>query len=213
MQEVTKTVLYIIKAYQQINNMLIQPSIKINELRQRINAYFIDISRDSNGKSLIYPLCAFFDEMITEVLSDKWSQYPLQMEHFNEYTAGEGFFLKIDQLIRHPTGHITELNVYYLCLSLGFKGKYLSSENYELKKITNKLRELLINNLPLENISVNIKCSSASTAVRHKWFSYAYLIYGFFGCAIFFWLMFKIIVWYQASHIINRLNIMAMINS
>ena len=74
-----------------------------------------------------FALVAFLDETL---LSSDWSQKdqwlakPLQLELFNRYDAGEEFFHRLDGLRANPGLHAEVLEVYYLCMALGFKGRY-----------------------------------------------------------------------------------------
>jgi type VI secretion system protein ImpK len=74
-----------------------------------------------------FALVAFLDEAITEISFDQkdaWLSNPLQMELFNRYDAGEEFFKRLQQLRQRAQANIPALEVYYLCLVAGFKGKY-----------------------------------------------------------------------------------------
>jgi len=74
-----------------------------------------------------FALVAFLDEAVTGVsFSDKemWLTNPLQSELFGLNSAGEDFFRRLDDLRRRPNENLPVLEVYYLCLVLGFKGKY-----------------------------------------------------------------------------------------
>lgn len=78
-------------------------------------------------KNAEFALVAFLDEAVTgPSFSDKdlWVANPLQSELFGLNYAGEDFFRRLDELRRRPQEHIQVLEVYYLCLVLGFKGKY-----------------------------------------------------------------------------------------
>lgn len=73
-----------------------------------------------------YAIVALIDEMAL-TLSDEMRQYwlprLLQLHYFNENTAGEGFFHRLQVLTRDPArGEV--LRVYYLCLLFGFQGQY-----------------------------------------------------------------------------------------
>jgi type VI secretion system protein ImpK len=48
---------------------------------------------------------------------------PLQMTYFNENTAGEGFFQRLQNLQQQPQ-RVHVLQIYYLCMALGFQGKF-----------------------------------------------------------------------------------------
>ena len=73
-----------------------------------------------------FALVAFLDETL---LSSEWSQKdrwlarPLQLELYDRYDAGEAFFDRLDGLRANPGLHAEVLEVYYLCMALGFKGK------------------------------------------------------------------------------------------
>jgi type VI secretion system protein ImpK len=84
----------------------------------------IDTETCRNAK---FALVAFLDEAVTGLsFADKemWITNPLQSELFGLNSAGEEFFRRLDDLRRRPQEHIQVLEVYYLCLVLGFKGKY-----------------------------------------------------------------------------------------
>ncbi|MSP25218.1 MAG: DotU family type IV/VI secretion system protein [Myxococcales bacterium] len=73
-----------------------------------------------------YALAAFADEVIyhsTWPGRMTWLSNPLQLQFFSENTAGDGFFDRLDQLYaQRGRDHVTQ--IYFLCLSLGFQGKY-----------------------------------------------------------------------------------------
>jgi type VI secretion system protein ImpK len=85
-----------------------------------------------------FALVAFLDETL---LSSDWSQKdqwlarPLQLELFNRYDAGEEFFHRLDGLRANPGLHAEVLEVYYLCMALGFKGKYQLHGQEELREL------------------------------------------------------------------------------
>lgn len=53
----------------------------------------------------------------------EWLSKPLQLELFQVNVAGEEFFTRLDALRRRPDAHDQALEVYYLCLVLGFEGR------------------------------------------------------------------------------------------
>lgn len=73
-----------------------------------------------------YAIVAFIDEQLFRAPwagRQEWMLEPLQLVYFNENTAGEGFFERLDALEKDPA-RLHVLEVYYLCLTLGFQGKY-----------------------------------------------------------------------------------------
>lgn len=74
-----------------------------------------------------YALAAFVDEAILRSQwpgKEQWADNPLQLEMFETYLAGEGFFEKLDTLRARGESVAEILEIYYLCLALGFEGKY-----------------------------------------------------------------------------------------
>jgi type VI secretion system protein ImpK len=83
-----------------------------------------------------YAVAAFIDEMILTSswpLKDSWADKPLQLAYFNEFAAGEEFYNKVDALRGAKRNSVLE--VYYLCLALGFRGKYVDLQGMEKKKV------------------------------------------------------------------------------
>jgi type VI secretion system protein ImpK len=75
-----------------------------------------------------YALCACLDETILAFIPavrESWAHRPLQLEAFGDHLAGEGFFLRLERLRQDPARALEALEVYHLCLLLGFQGRYL----------------------------------------------------------------------------------------
>ncbi len=72
-----------------------------------------------------YALCAFVDEQVLKaVWSDRqaWISDPLQLLYFGENSAGDGFYSRLAVIESDPNRrHVLE--IYYLCLALGFRGR------------------------------------------------------------------------------------------
>ncbi len=89
-----------------------------------------------------YALVAFIDETI---IASDWSQKqnwlanPLQLQLYNRFDAGEEFFQRVEELRGRIQFNVQVLEVYYLCLVLGFKGKYGIVEQEKLRIITDEL--------------------------------------------------------------------------
>ncbi|MGH9900615.1 MAG: type IVB secretion system protein IcmH/DotU, partial [Pyrinomonadaceae bacterium] len=76
-----------------------------------------------------FAMVAFVDETILNPandfpLRDEWEKHPLQLEHFREHLAGEKFFERLDVMLKNIATDADVVEVYYLCLLLGYKGKY-----------------------------------------------------------------------------------------
>jgi len=85
-----------------------------------------------------FALVAFIDEAITGVSfaeKESWLANPLQSELFGLNYAGEEFFRRLNDLRQRPQANVPVLEVYYLCLVLGFKGKYLLDNPEGLRRL------------------------------------------------------------------------------
>jgi type VI secretion system protein ImpK len=92
-----------------------------------------------------YAIVAFIDEQLFKAPwagRQEWMLEPLQLVYFNENTAGEGFFTRLDALERDPT-RVHVLEVYYLCLTLGFVGRYAVRGGEGLGAVIDRLAAIL----------------------------------------------------------------------
>ena len=107
-------------------------TLKLAQEQSRARGYTDEETRDGR-----FSVVAFLDETVlnlrTPVFAD-WVRKPLQEELFGTHTGGELFFQKIDSLMRQPDSqHLADvLEVYLLCLTLGYAGKYSVSGRGEL---------------------------------------------------------------------------------
>lgn len=120
-------------------------------VQQRLRGY-IDEARakgrqfgisDRDLGDIIYALVALTDEVALskpEPLRGHWIGSALQMQYFNENTAGEGFFARL-QALRGDRRRADVLRVYYLCLLFGFQGQYsIKGGEAELLRLLEGLR-------------------------------------------------------------------------
>jgi type VI secretion system protein ImpK len=97
-------------------------------------------------KQVIFALVAFLDE---SVLSSRnpafadWPRLPLQAEMFGHQLAGEIFFQELQKTLNRPDSHEVSdlLEVYCLCLLLGFKGRYAAGGAGELRSMISATQE------------------------------------------------------------------------
>jgi len=74
-----------------------------------------------------YVLCTVLDEAVVTTAwgnESEWSQMSLLSGFHNETFGGEKFFQLLDRLSKNPVKHLPMLELMYLCLSLGFEGRY-----------------------------------------------------------------------------------------
>lgn len=88
----------------------------------------------------VFALVAFLDESILNLrkpVFDDWVRKPLQEEMFGRHVAGETFFENLQALLgRRDSAELADvLEVYLLCLLLGYLGRYSISSKSELRSI------------------------------------------------------------------------------
>lgn len=144
-------------------------------LRQRINTLLANISQrarqagipETDVKEVVYALAAFIDEQILRSQwsgRQQWMAQPLQLLFFNENTAGEGFFERLNALQQVP-GKEHVVQIYYLCLALGFQGKFGIHGANELGAVQEHARASVAASLPPSEL-ISPSGYPHSTAVR-----------------------------------------------
>jgi type VI secretion system protein ImpK len=91
-----------------------------------------------------YAFCATVDELILSSqfnIRDEWQRQPLQLVFFGEQLAGENFFVKLEELRNQGNKRIHALEVFYICLLLGFQGKYMIEGEEKLSFLVARLGE------------------------------------------------------------------------
>lgn len=91
-----------------------------------------------------YAFCATTDEIVLRSNSrirDHWERNPLQLTLFGHQLAGETFFTKLESLRAGGKTRLQVLEVFYMCLLLGFEGKYLLEGPEKLAYLTARLGE------------------------------------------------------------------------
>ncbi len=74
-----------------------------------------------------YALCATLDEAVLSTpwgSQSEWTQQSLLIQFHREAWGGEKFFEMLERISSDPTRHIDLMELQYLCLSMGFAGKY-----------------------------------------------------------------------------------------
>lgn len=121
-----------------------------DQLRRLLNSYFKDFERSalSHRKSpeavelVRYALAAFIDETIVNTENncrETWIANPLAVTYFNDSLAGENFFKRLESLLPDMQRNLETLEVYYLCLALGFQGRYRLSGPEVLPNVVRNL--------------------------------------------------------------------------
>jgi type VI secretion system protein ImpK len=117
--------------------------------RERVAEFLRDLDRSAHALAqpddlhqAKYAYCALIDEIVlTSVprLRDDWERKPLQLQLFGEQLAGENFFARLQALRQQGASRLPVLEVFHLCLLLGFQGKYMLEGSEKLNYLTARL--------------------------------------------------------------------------
>jgi type VI secretion system protein ImpK len=96
----------------------------------------------------IFALVAFLDESILNLqqpVFTEWPRKPMQEELFGVHVAGEIFFSTVQRLLAQQDAHDVAdvLEIYLLCLLLGFRGRYGMGGQAELRGVIDAIAEKL----------------------------------------------------------------------
>ncbi len=99
----------------------------------------------------------------------QWRVEPLQLELYNQYDADLAFFKYLDELLRkapHSADVVEVIEVYYLCILLGFRGRYGEKDEEGIKR---HLRDILTDVPALKRDAIDtIKLAPKIPPRRHR---------------------------------------------
>jgi type VI secretion system protein ImpK len=89
-------------------------------------------------KLAVYGYVAFLDESVLNSglpMFAAWARQPLQEELFGDHRGGELFFMHLDELLARPDSDDLSdlLELFQLCMLLGFRGRYSAVEDGGLR--------------------------------------------------------------------------------
>jgi type VI secretion system protein ImpK len=144
------------------------------ELRQRILAVLDRMVAKARAEGMPdpdiqearYAIVAFIDEQILKSQwpgRTEWMNEPLQLILYREFKAGEKFFARLKALLQAGNRPLA-LEVYYLCLSLGFRGS--ASADAPPSHLA-EARGELARRFPKGSISPHARAGDRHTPERH----------------------------------------------
>lgn len=107
-------------------------ALMIGEFEQQAEAKGVTYELIQAAK---YCLCTFLDEQAVRAnwADESWAQKSLLVTFYNETWGGERFFEMLDNLKQQPEKNMDLLELMYLCLQFGHKGKYQVLPNGDLQ--------------------------------------------------------------------------------
>jgi type VI secretion system protein ImpK len=130
-----------------------QPLADLETFRRRMKSAIQEFEREAGAagygaseiREAAFAVVAFLDETILtsrDPRADEWRKWPLNNELFGQAIAGDVFFDKLTDLERgrDSTALADVLEVYTLCLLLGFEGRYAPPLRGEAYRTADRLR-------------------------------------------------------------------------
>ena len=130
-----------------------QPLTDVETFRRRMKAALQEVDREAGGagygsteiRDAEFAVVAFLDEAILsskEPKAEEWRKKPLNIELFGQAVAGDVFFDKLLELERRrDSPQLADLlEVYLLCLLLGFEGRFAPPLRGDAFRIMERLR-------------------------------------------------------------------------
>ena len=101
---------------------------------------------DEDVRLVLYAVVTFLDESVlnsTQPMFADWPRKPLQDEIFGGHLGGELFFQNLQYLLARPDSEdlADVLEVFQLCLQLGFHGRCSATEGGELHALMSRVAE------------------------------------------------------------------------
>lgn len=129
-----------------------QPIANADGFRRRMVEALAEVNREAIKRNYArehtietdFAIVAFLDEVILsshDPCRNEWAQKPLQDELFGISVAGELFYTRLEKLLtRQDSPELADiLEVFYLCLLLGFKGRYIIGGGSELHVLMDRV--------------------------------------------------------------------------
>lgn len=130
---------------------LVQPSM---ELQTTIDRLLTRVEQRGRGlhyaekqlEAAKFALASYIDEMVLMAdfpFHDEWEKYPLQLKYFGEHLAGVRFFERLTELLKDVERQGDLVELYYMCLLLGYKGRFRDYFEDELVEVVRQVEQAL----------------------------------------------------------------------
>lgn len=156
-----------------------------------------------------YAVTAYIDEMIISsrwTNRDQWSARPLQYDFFGEYVAGEGFFQHLDAIRRSMPLNADLLEIYGLCLILGFEGRYRIQDRDKLRGlIEDSTREVQAKRGDVPELSPHGKRHEELLELVQRELPAWVVLTASAGIVLLFYLALLFMIGQDAGHVVDQL--------
>ncbi len=190
-----------------------------SELRAKIGEYLDRMDADGHRAGIAredleaakFPLVAFIDETILNSNwegRESWRERPMQLDKYGETVAGERFFERLERLRAQGESKSELLEIYYLCLSLGFEGKYKILGKEKLRSLVDDLRRELGYARPLSDrvpISPHGRRKESRRSAREEGFPLLQVAAISLGGLVLVWLIFFFVMGHLEGDALQKL--------
>jgi len=161
-----------------------------------------------------YAIVALIDELLARVHGwpgqAEWRTRPLQLIRFNENTAGENFFRRLETLEGQPhRAHV--LQIYFLCMAVGFQGRYAVAGGEGLLPIYERVGERIAQSSGSDVVSPHGEPSDARGILARE-APLVKLGIGFFALALLAFIVLRVILGVQVRDTTRPMQVYASAN-
>ena len=141
----------VLELIMQVRAGIIQPSEEmratVDGLLRDMEARATEVGHSSEQvQAAKFALASFVDETVLMQdfpLREYWEKNPLQLEYFGEHLAGIKFYERLDAMLKRPEAAVDAIEVYYICLLLGYRGRYAIYFEEQAREVIEKVAEVL----------------------------------------------------------------------
>ncbi|MCL2778302.1 MAG: DotU family type IV/VI secretion system protein [Polyangiaceae bacterium] len=157
-----------------------------------------------------YALVALLDEQLARaggrIGRPDWQTNPLQFAYFGENTAGENFFRRMYALESQPH-RIHVLQIYWLCMAVGFRGRYAiaGASDGNIAPVYNRVATIVARASGSDVLSPHGEATDARGFLRREK-PLIRIGLGVFGLALVVFLIFKVVLVLQVRDATQRMH-------
>jgi type VI secretion system protein ImpK len=156
-----------------------------------------------------FALAAFADEVIYHSSwpgKTQWLSNPLQLQFFGINTAGDGFYVNLDNMHgQRGRDHVAQ--IYFLCLALGFQGKYRLRQQEGLAQVVEGLGNYVaLSTGAGEQLAPNAERKDGTGGTVRRELPYLAVALGFLILALLVVIVLKIVIGAQANGVAEHIN-------
>lgn len=155
-----------------------------------------------------FALAAFADEVIYHSSwpgKTQWLSNPLQLQFFGINTAGDGFYVNLDNMHgQRGRDHVAQ--IYFLCLALGFQGKYRLRQQEGLAQVVEGLGNYVaLSTGAGEALAPNAERKDGTGGSVRRELPYLGVALGFLVLALLIVIVLKLVIGSQANTVAEQI--------